>query len=286
MGFIWTNFFFLFEWRSPKSLKRSPDGSFWNHLWLQATAWHRAPSCSLEFPSHPFPPGCSLPYSNWDNKLQLGEQKIRQVASCCVPARDVAQRWWPECRHEYFTPPPLRPHVFLFTYMQMRQPACTSSTSTPALCFLSFLLYDVHAARLLVFSSTRGFSDARGLIIESEYSYREDGSQNHEVTWNKSSLAISVSLITPCQVLRVGMRRRPGAVSGARLGTRAQRSHFPELWALSIKLAAGWHWFSLRLMARSGITHQMAPCWDALDLQPVCQSLSIVLHCSATFGLP
>lgn len=135
-----------------------------------------------------------------------------------------------------------RPSTPMFSSLHIcrcAKPACTSSTSTPALCFLSFLLHDVHAARLPVFSSTHGFSDARGLIIESEYSYREDGSQNHKVTWNKSSLAISVSLITPCQVLRVGMRRRPGAVSGARPGTRAQRSHFPGLWALSIKLAAG-----------------------------------------------
>lgn len=114
-----------------------------------------------------------------------------------------------------------RPPAPMFSSLHMcgcAEPACTSSTSTPALCFLSSLLHDVHAARPPVFSSTHGgFSDARGLIIESEYSYREDGSQNHKVTWNKSSLAISVSLITPCQVLRVGMRRRPGAVSCERV---------------------------------------------------------------------
>lgn len=58
------------------------------------------------------------------------------------------------------------------------------------------------AAAWPAFLPTDGFSDTPGLIIESEYSCREDASHNQKVTWNKSSLAISVSLITLRQVPR------------------------------------------------------------------------------------
>lgn len=204
---------------------------FENHLWLQATAWHRAPARPLEFPQsvattrHPFPPGCSLPYSNWDDKLQLGEQKIRQVASRCVPcSRRCTKVMTRVSTWIFYTSPQAPP---MFSSLHICRCANRRALPPPALllhffppCCMTSMLHD-----RLSSPPPMGFVTHAGLIIESEYFYRVDGSQNHKVTWNKSSLAISVSLITPCQVLRVGMRRRPGAVRV--LVTRAQRSHFP-----------------------------------------------------------
>lgn len=170
---------------------------------------------SVQFPSPPLTPAlqrrlCSLPYSNWDSKLQLSEQKVTHVAPCWSKLTTTAplykgddQRvfmniWYNNCLH---TPTPFFSPASLMLKPLFSNPFTVEwvfSLDNNKFAPLYFSAADVmsmlHDCCLLLH---RWFLWHTGSYYRKWIFLQRGCEPNHKVTRNKSSLAISVSL-EPC----------------------------------------------------------------------------------------